>query len=105
MAVQQHHVRLIVILAKVKIRNQMESRRMALKIRLVLHQVAQIAQIAQIQVRVVPIPIRVVSVHTQIVQVHRQTVLILIQITHHQARGNQALAQVVPLVVALHLLN
>lgn len=90
-----------------KMRILMELRRMALKIRLVQHLVAQITQqqIAQSQIQAVLIPIRVASVHTQIVQVHRRIVLILIQITHHLAQGNQALAQVVPLEVALHLLK
>jgi len=93
----------------------MESRRTAPKIHLVQHLVVQITQqqivqqqilqiqIAQIQIQTVPSLIRVASVLIQIVQVHRRIVLILIQITHHPAQGNQALAQVVPLEVALHL--
>ena len=118
--VQQCHVRRIAIL-----QIQMESRRTVPKIHLVQHLVVQITQqqitqqqiaqqqiaqqqilqiqIAQIQIQTVPSLIRVASVHTQIVQVHRRIVLILIQITHHPAQGNQALAQVVPLEVALHL--
>ena len=104
-AVQQCHVRLIVILAKVKIRIQMESLRMALKIRLVQHLTVQITQqqIAQIQLQAVPTLIRVASVHTQIVQVHLR--IVLIPITRHPTQGNQALAQVVPLEGALHLLK
>lgn len=106
-AVQQYHERIIAIRAKVKMRIQMELRRMALKIRLVQHLVAQITQqqITQIQIQAVPSLIRAASVHTQMVQVHRRIVLILILITRHLAQGNQALAQVVPLEVALHLLK